>query len=280
MHIVTVAVAQTFGTDDIQRNYTRAEEMIAEAADKGARLVVFPEFMNYIGSPNADSFENIPDGEACRRMSAAAKKHHMWVHLGSIYEKTEEKPYNTSVLFSPEGEINAVYRKLHLADIQLHPKRPPYLESDYVSRGDRIVVADTDFAKIGMAICYDLRFPEMYRLMSDKGASIICNPACFSTITGEGHWEVLLRSIAILNHCYVLASNHCGNKPNGHRLWGHSMIIDPWGTVIAQAGQDKEALLVADIDLDYCETLRKQLGCMTNRRLDMYAIKECQNDKK
>ncbi len=275
MNLLTVAVAQMFALDDMQKNYVRAEEMVAEAAAKGARLVVFPEVMNYVGTPTPDSFESIPDGEACRRMSAAAKKHTMWVHLGSIREKSENgKPYNTSVLFSPDGEINAVYRKLHLSDMQTRPGKPAALESDRNSRGDRIVVADTDLGKIGMSICYDLRFPEMYRLMSERGARIVCHPSSFSATTGAAHWEILLRSIAVLNHCYVLASNHCGTKPNGGALWGHSMIIDPWGTVIAEAGREREALLVADIDLDYCEELKGRLGCMTNRRPDIYTLKE------
>ena len=275
MALLTVAVAQTFALDDMQKNYARAEEMVAEAAAKGARLIVFPEVMNYVGEPTSDSFENIPDGEACRRMSAAAKRHTMWVHFGSIREKNGEgKPYNTSVLFSPDGEINAIYRKLHLSDMQTKPNKPMVRESDRISSGDRIVVTDTELGKIGMSICYDLRFPEMYRLMSERGARIICHPACFNATTGAAHLEILLRSIAVLNHCYVLASNHCGAKPNGSLLWGHSMIIDPWGTVLAEAGQEREALLVADIDLDYCEELKGRLGCMTNRRPDVYTLKE------
>ena len=110
--------------------------------------------------------------------------------------------------------------------------------------------------------------------MSNKGAKIICHPACFGMITGSAHWEVLLRSAAILNHCYILASDHCGRIPNGARLWGHSMIIDPFGTVIAEAGQEKETLLVADIDLDYCDETKECLGCTNNRRTDIYKLEE------
>lgn len=274
MNKVRVAVAQTFCLNDVDANYRRAEEMIADAAEQGVRLIVFPEVMNYVGEVDQSTFENVPDGEACRRMSAAAKKYNMWVNFGSIKEKSEDKPYNTSVLFSPDGEIKAIYRKLHLSDMQTGPKAKPVLESDRVSRGAEIVVADTDFAKVGISICYDMRFPEMYRIMSEKGAKIICHPACFSAVTGPAHWEVLLRSIAILNHCYILASDHCGSKPDGRRVWGHSMIIDPWGTVIAEAGQEREALLVSDIDLDYCDELRGRLGCMNNRRLDIYSLEE------
>ena len=276
----TVAVAQTYCIDDMNANYTRAEEMIAEAASKGARMIVFPEVMNYVGEPTRDSFERIPDGECIRRMSAAAKGNGIWVNIGSIREidpdDPDGKPFNTSVMISPNGEINAIYRKLHLSDMQTTPNNPPVLESDRINKGERIVVADTELCKIGMSICYDLRFPEMYRLMSEKGAKIICHPSCFNSTTGAAHWEVLLRSIAILNHCYVLASNHCGKKPTKNKpsVWGHSMIIDPWGTVIAEAGQEREALLLAEIDLDYCDELRGRLGCMTNRREDVYKLEE------
>lgn len=274
MKKMTVAVAQTYCSEDMQKNYARAEEMVAEAARKGAQLIVFPEVMNYVGKPDPVSFEPVPDGEACRRMAAAAKKHGIWVNLGSIREETGGKPYNTSVLFSPEGEVKGIYRKLHLSDMQTTPDKPAVLESDRIDKGNEIVVVDAEEFKIGMSICYDLRFPEMYRLMSEKGAQIVCHPSCFNTTTGVAHWEVLLRSIAILNHCYVLASNHCGAKPDGKSIWGHSMIIDPWGTVIAEAGQEREALLVAEIDLDYCEELKGRLGCMTNRRLDVYSLQE------
>ena len=276
MSKVTVAVGQMACYTDIAAACARAEALIAEAAAKGARLIVLPEMMNYVGKPNPESFEFIPQGPCCTRMAAAAKKHNIWVNLGSIHELDPEapegKPYNTSAVFSPKGELVAKYRKLHLSDMQASPGNPIFRESDRVSKGNEIVTVDTEFAKLGLSICYDLRFPEMFRLMSEAGAKIVCLPACFNSTTGAAHWEVLLRSIAVLNHCYVLASNHCGKKYNGNSVWGHSMIIDPWGTPMALAGQEREALLLAEIDLDYCEELRGRLGCMTNRRLDVYRL--------
>jgi predicted amidohydrolase len=276
MSKVTVAVGQMACYNDMEAAYAKAEEMIAEAAQKGARLIVLPEMMNYVGKPNPDSFEFVPQGICCTRMAAAAKKHNIWVNLGSIHELDPEdpegKPYNTSVIFSPEGVMAGKYRKLHLSDMQASPEKPISRESDRIKAGDRIVTVDTEFARVGMSICYDLRFPEMFRLMSEAGAKIVCLPACFNSTTGAAHWEVLLRSIAVLNHCYVLASNHCGKKYNGNGVWGHSMIIDPWGTPVALAGQEREALLLAEIDLDYCEELRGRLGCMTNRRPDIYRL--------
>ena len=123
-----------------------------------------------------------------------------------------------------------------------------------------------------MAICYDIRFPELYRLMALQGARIICNPACFLNETGSAHWETLLRAIAIHNNCYVLAPDQCGTRENGKLNWGHSMIIDPWGTVIAEAGQERETLLLAEIDLSYTEELKDRLGSLTNRREDVYTL--------
>ena len=278
MGTVTVAVGQMACYTDIAAACDRAEELIAEAAAKGASLIVLPEVMNYVGDPNPDSFEFIPQGRTSLSMAAAAKKYNIWVHLGSIRERDPEdpegKPYNTSVVFSPEGEMVAKYRKLHLSDMQGSPDKPMVRESDRNNAGSQIVTVDTDFAKLGLAICYDLRFPEMFRLMSEAGAKIVCLPACFNSVTGAAHWEVLLRSIAVLNHCYVLASNHCGKKYNGNSVWGHSMIIDPWGTPLTMAAQEREALLVAEIDLDYCDELRGRLGCMTNRRSDVYRLEK------
>lgn len=275
MNKFTVAVAQTVCCDDVQANYAKAEELIAEAAEKGAKLIVFPENMNYVGPVDPSKQEDVPGGEGCQRMAAAAKKHNIWVNLGSIKERTDEKPYNTSVLFTPEGEVQAIYRKLHLCDMQGSQHSKPVRESDSVRKGDQIVVTDIGNCKIGMSICYDMRFPEQFRIMSEKGAQIICDPACFSMVTGSAHWEILLRSIAVFSHCYVLASNHCGKKNNTSPMWGHSMIIDPWGNVIAQADWEREALLVAEIDLDICDDLRNRLGCMANRRNDIYRLEEC-----
>lgn len=274
MSKMTVAVAQTLCTGDVQANYEKAERMIAEAAQKGAQLIVFPENMNYVGAADPTKEEAVPDGEGCRRMAAAAKKYSMWVNLGSIKERTDTTPYNTSVLFTPEGEVQATYRKIHLCDMQGDPSSKPTRESDHVRKGNEIVVTDIGTCKVGMSICYDMRFPEQFRIMSEKGAQLILHPSCFSMVTGSAHWEILLRSIAVTCHSFVLACNHCGKKPGGSALWGHSMIIDPWGNIIAQAGWEKEALLVAEIDLDLCDEMRNRLGCMPNRRTDLYRLEE------
>jgi len=273
MEKLTVAVAQFCAGSDKQANYEKAEAMIADAAKKGARLIVLPENMNYMGPYSPAIREDIPDGECCRRMAAAAQKYGIWVNPGSIKEVSPdlEKSYNTSMLISPEGKLVATYRKLHLCDMVGRPGVVTR-ESDRNLSGNKIVVADTQLGKIGLAICYDIRFPELHRLLALQGAQIICQPACFQNITGPAHWEVLLRAAAIQNSCYILAANQCGKREDGKFNWGHSMIIDPWGTVIAEAGQEREALLVAEIDLAYAEELKGRLGSLTNRREDVYAL--------
>ena len=275
MNKISVAVAQMCSTNVPEENYTKAERYVAKAAEKGAKLIVFPENMNYMGSYVPEIRENIPDDLCCKRMSAAAKKWGMWVNIGSIKEKSEDahRAYNTSVLFSPEGEIAAVYRKIHLCDMSSRPGSV-FRESDNVLPGNEIVVTDTDFGRMGLAICYDMRFPELYRLLALQGAKIICQPSCFGMPTGTAHWEVMLRAIAIHNSCYVLAADQCGTRANGVLSWGNSMIIDPWGTVIAHAGQEREELLVAEIDLEYCDELKSRLGSLTNRREDVYTKKD------
>lgn len=269
----TVAVAQMRTVSDKQKNYEKAEEMIAQAAAKGAQLIIFPEDMHYIGPYSPDIREQIPGGECCQRLGACAKKHKIWVHCGSIKEVSPDpyKAYNTSILFSSQGEPVSIYRKIHLCDITGAPG-VVVRESEKKLPGNEIVVADTELGKIGMAICYDIRFPELFRLLALQGARIICNPACFLSTTGPAHWEPLLRAAAIHNNCYILAPDQCGTREDGTLNWGHSMIIDPWGTVIAEAGQEKETLLLAEIDLGYADELKGRLGSLTNRREDIYSL--------
>lgn len=275
MEKFTVAVAQMCTVSNKQVNYEKAEALIAEAAQKGAQLVLLPEDMHYIGPYSPDNREDIPGGECCQRLSAAAKKHNIWVHAGTIKEISPHpyKAYNTALLFSPQGELVSTYRKMHLCDIVGGPG-VTVRESDKKLAGDQLVTVQTELGCIGMATCYDIRFPEMLRLLAMKGAQILCIPACFLNITGSAHWEVLLRAAAIHNSCYILASDQCGTREDRTVNWGHAMIIDPWGTVIAQAGQEKEGLIFAEIDLAYSDELKARLGSFHNRRTDIYSLTE------
>ncbi|GAW90977.1 carbon-nitrogen hydrolase family protein [Calderihabitans maritimus] len=254
------------------QNLKRAEELIGEAADRGASLVALPETFNFMGSPREEkaNAEYIP-GPTIQRMVALAEKYKIWLHCGSILEKAPEteKLYNTSVLLNPRGEIVARYRKLHLFDVELSGG-PVSRESKTREFGKSIVVTDTDLGRVGFSICYDLRFPELYRIMALEGAEMIFVPAAFTMHTGKDHWEPLLRARAIENQCYIIAPGQTGKKKT-YTTYGKSMIVDPWGNVLGLAPEG-ESVVVAEIDLNYLRRVREQIPSLKNRRPDIYQV--------
>ncbi len=250
-------------------NLAKMEKMAGEAAAGGASLVAFPENAEYLGTDYAGNAQTIP-GEATERLSGCAKKNHIYIHCGSLAEKREAgKPYNTGILFAPTGNMIGRYRKLHMFDISME-QGPDYMESDGVSAGDEIVLCDTALGRFGMAICYDMRFPEIFRLMAREGAQLIFVPANFTMNTGKDHWLPLLRSRAIENTCYIAAPGQIGVKP-GFTAYGRSMVIDPWGNVISMAG-DREQVIYADIDTELLDGIRRQIPSLQNVRGDIYTL--------
>ena len=195
----------------------------------------------------------------------------VYIQGGSVTEalEGEKRSANTSVLISPQGTILASYRKMHMFDITL-TDGTPFRESDRVKPGDTIVTAGTELGVFGLSVCYDVRFPELYRLMALRGAQVIFVPASFTMPTGKDHWEVLLRARAIENGCYIVAAGQIGTKP-AYAAYGNSLVADPWGTVVARA-RDEEGLVFAEIDLDYLERVRRQIPSLENRRTDCYEI--------
>lgn len=270
---VKVAAIQMDSQNNKTENLTKAEKMIREAKEKGARYISLPEYFNFIGTEEeeAANAEVIPDGQTVRLLSSLAKELQVWLHGGSILEKVpgESKYYNTTLLFSPAGEIVGRYRKIHLFDVKIE-NGPSFLESNTKNFGREVVVCETDFAKIGLAICYDIRFPELFRLQALQGAEILMLPAEFTLFTGRDHWEVLLRARAIENQTYVIAPGQIGKKP-AFQTFGRSLVVDPWGTVIATAS-DKEMVLVSEIDLDYLREMRVQVPSLANRRPEVYSL--------
>ena len=198
-----------------------------------------------------------------------ARRHDAWILVGSTAETSADpdRPYNTSALIAPDGSIAATYRKIHLFDVAVEPG-PVDTESARVTAGDRLVCADVDGVRVGLSICYDLRFPELYRALALAGASILTVPAAFTERTGRDHWEVLLRARAIENAAYVLAPSQIGGPP-GQPAYGRSMVIDPWGTVVAQA-PDVVGIVRADLDLDRVASIRRQIPVLANRRPAAY----------
>lgn len=277
MRTYKIAVVQMDSQNDKGENMRTACRLIDEAASQGAKLVSFPEVMNLSGENVGEGggHEPIP-GYTTQLLMDKAKEHGIYIHSGSFCEKNpeEERAYNTSVLIDPEGQIIAHYRKLHTFDVTL-PDGTVCDESSRVHPGDKIVTADTALGKMGLSICYDIRFPEMFRLMALEGAQVMFTPASFTMPTGKDHWETILRTRAIENGCYIVAADQIGQKVH-FTAYGNSMVVDPWGTVIARAS-DKVGVIYADIDLDYLDAIRAKIPSLLNRRADVYDLrrKEC-----
>lgn len=276
MNKFTAAAIQLDTKSSVEENLNNAVELIREAAKRGARLIAMPETVNYIG-PECERFaEFIPGGHTFQVFAEQAKKYQVWLHCGSIYEKNEDandrRPYNTTMLINPRGELAAKYRKIHPFDVSI-AEGPFVRESDVNCPGDKIVTVDTaEVGHLGLSVCYDMRFCELFRMMALRGAQILIIPANFTVNTGKDHWEVLLRARAIENGCYVIAPGQIGVKP-GYQAYGKTMIIDPWGNVTAMAS-DKTTVITAEIDLEYLRSVRSQVFTLENRRDDVYHLSE------
>ena len=249
-------------------NLERADRLIRLAGSRGAALAVLPEVFNWRGkrAEEADAAEDL-DGPSLTHMTSLAKELRIHLLAGSITERVpgQIRNYNASVLIGPDGSRLAMYRKIHLFDIDL-PGRVTIKESDTKLSGEEIVCADTPLGKIGLTICYDLRFPELYRRLTTKGAQIVTVPSAFTFPTGEAHWEVLIRCRAIENQVYVIAPGQFGPNVHGFADYGNSMIVDPWGRVMARAG-DHEGIAMAELDLDYLARVRREMPCLDHAQL-------------
>lgn len=268
------AAIQMDSQDDKSANLAVAEGYIREAAARGARLVVLPETMNYIGRDIAGEAESIPLGPTFQKMAGLARELGIWLEAGSIYESNPadpSRPFNTTFLIRPDGTLAAKYAKLHPFDVVL-PNGVTSRESDRVCPGNALASADTELGKLGLAICYDVRFGEIFRLMALDGAKIFAVPANFTVNTGKDHWETLVRARAIENECYVIAPNQMGKKPR-FTAYGNSLIVDPWGTVIARASE-KPGVITAEIDLEYVTKVRQSTFTLDNHRPDVYRLEK------
>jgi predicted amidohydrolase len=263
-----VAVCQLNARENRDANLRVARGLLERAASAGARLAVLPEYVDYLGPGKGAPKPEGADGEFATFFAEAARELNIWVHAGSFHEAgpDENRTYNTSLVFDPAGALVARYRKIHLYDVEI-AGRVSYQESRTVAPGDETVVADVDGVRTGLSICYDLRFPELYRRLAVAGeARVLVVPAAFMMHTGRDHWEVLLRARAIENQCYVVAAGQIGDHDPGRTCFGRSMIVDPWGTVIAQA-PDTVGIVTADLDLERLELIRSELPSLANRRL-------------
>ena len=255
-------------TADRERNIATAGELVARAAEAGARLVVLPEKWPYIHGPRTLEGAEPLDGPAVAAARYWARELDVAVLAGSLIEARDEGlPRNTSVLVAPGGEVVATYRKLHMFDVDVGGVS--YRESAATAPGSEVVVGAVLGRSVGMSVCYDLRFPELYRRLMLGGAEIIAVPSAFTSATGRDHWEPLLRARAIENQAFVLAAGQYGTHDDGTVSHGRSMIVDPWGVVLAQA-PDGEGIAVADLDFARMADIRRRLPALRHRRGDVY----------
>ncbi len=269
--LATVASIQLNSSADIDDNLARIERLLADAKKQGAELALLPENCVYMGKVQGDTKDiaeplakHSGQGRVQQAFAEMAKRHGLWVLVGAFATTEDESVYQTLLVYNDNGERVAHYHKRHLFNVTLPDGKESYRESDAFSAGDRYRVVDTPVGKIGLAICYDLRFPEQFRALLDLGAEIFVLPAAFTYRTGEAHWETLLRARAIENQCYVIASGQCGRHASGRQTWGHSMIINSWGEILAQQAEG-EGVVVADIDKELLHHQRQIFPVLTHR---------------
>jgi deaminated glutathione amidase len=268
---IRVACVQMTSRTDKAVNLETAERLVAQAAATGADVVVLPEKWNGIGDAAYyhETAEPLEGGESVTAMSSWARTHGITLVGGSIVELREgrDKRSNTSLVFGSGGEIVATYRKIHLFDVEVGGV--VYRESESEEPGDEPVVADVEGWKLGLSVCYDVRFPELYRILALEGAQLVTVPAHFTTPTGKDHWHVLLRARAIENQLYVAAAAQIGETLPGKPAYGRSLIVDPWGLVLAQAA-DEETVISAELELGHLEAIRAKLPSLANRQANAY----------
>jgi deaminated glutathione amidase len=268
---IRVACVQLTSRADKAENLAKTDRLVAEAAAGGADVVLLPEKWNAIGDAETlhEAAETIETGESVEAMRGWSSRHGITLVGGSITERREgrEKLSNTSLVFDPDGELVALYRKIHLFDVDVGGHR--YRESDAEEPGEEPVVARLEGWSIGLTVCYDLRFPELYRILALEGAELVTVPAHFTLYTGKDHWHVLLRARAIENQNYVAAAAQIGETLPGKLSYGRSLIADPWGTVLAQA-PDEETVISAELDRERLRQVRRNLPSLANRQADAY----------
>ncbi len=264
-----VACVQITGKPRIEDNIALMDPMIRDAAAKGAELVCLPEICNLVQKNREEQRKAIrteAEDPALAAFRGLARELGIWIHAGSLAIKPDDgdRLANRGFLIAPDGAIRATYDKIHMFDVDLK-NAESYRESFSYRPGDRAVLAQTPWGGYGMGVCYDVRFPALFRDLAGAGAKILTMPACFTQPTGKAHWHVLLRARAIENGCFVIAAAQCGAHEDGRKTYGHSLIVDPWGEVLADAGPD-EGIVLADLDLSRVDEVRGMVPSLKNGR--------------
>jgi predicted amidohydrolase len=272
MDSVMVAAVQLSSGVDSANNVKDAIALVNEAADRGATHIQLPEYFNYLGPAKGfgDVAESIP-GLTTAQMADVASSRKVTLHIGSLLEisPTSGKFFNTSVVINSTGHIVATYRKIHLFDVDI-PGAVAQRESDFITPGRDLVMVNVDGVRLGLSVCFDIRFPEMYRELARSGADVLAIPAAFNAVTGRAHWEILIRSRAIENHAFVVAAAQVGTTDEGIATFGHSLIIDPWGEILAESTSGGPDVITAVLDLHEVTKRRQQIAVMDYRRPDLY----------
>ena len=267
-----VGVVQMNSQDDLAANLRRATALVDEAAKAGAEVISLPENFAFFGDDaqkraHAEVVGGRAHGPIVSALAEVAKEHRVHIVAGGMPERSDdaERPFNTSVLVDPSGAVVATYRKVHLFDVDL-PDGTSLKESQATTAGRDASVTDVRGVKLGMTVCYDLRFPELYRALGAKGARVVTVPAAFTLTTGKDHWHVLLRARAIENQVFIVAAAQHGKHPRGRQTYGKSLIVDPWGDVLAQCGEG-EGFAVARLDFAYQDKVRAAIPCLDHRKM-------------
>lgn len=280
-HQIHVAAVQLSSGAHPAINVERARELVRRASGEGASYIQLPEYFNFRGpaSKYSSIAETIP-GPTTEIFAALAQELGVVIHVGSMFERSShpDKSFNTSVVIDADGEILATYRKGHLFDVNV-PGEVVHEESRHVAPGDHLSVVDVSGLRLGLSVCFDLRFAELYRQLSLHGATVLAVPASFAVATGRVHWEVLLRARAIENHAYVIAAAQAGTSDEGVSSWGHSLIIGPWGEVLAESQTDGEDIIYATIAGGEVTRRRSQIDVFSLQRPDLYESLDLLNSK-
>jgi len=269
-----VAVVQMVSSASVNDNLSKLDAFFVKGREEGAELLVLPENFAFMGSNETDKLnvaEDVGLGEIQQTVSQLAHRYGIWVIAGTIPIKSTTKRIKaSSMVYDDKGVMVARYDKIHLFDVRVSDQEA-HQESLTIERGDQVVVVDTPAGRVGLSVCYDLRFPELYQELASKGAELFSVPSAFTAMTGLAHWEILLRARAIENLCYVLAPNQGGQHASGRHTYGHSMVVEPWGKIQAEQKQGA-GVIVADIDLKRLQQLRQQFPCQEHHVLNKQKV--------
>jgi predicted amidohydrolase len=273
MNTIRIAMIQALPRGSAEERRAHIRDLVGQAARQSVDLMTLPEIWN--GPYRQDLFPSFAEprfGPSWQLLSALATEYGIWLSGGSIAEREDGRVYNTAYVFDRSGREAARHRKMHLFDISITGGQH-FMESEVLTAGDEVTVFETEFCRMGLCICYDARFPELFRLMVDRGAKLVLVPAAFNLTTGPAHWELLFRQRAIDNQVFCVGTSPARDPSASYQAWGHSIVTDPWGRVVTQL-EAEEAIRTVELDLDLADQIRAELPLLAHRRTDVYRLEQ------